>query len=301
MSLAVVRSAPMIIRLLREIGRGGMGAVYLAERADGQFDKRVAIKLIKRGMDTEAIVRRFHYERQILASLNHPNIARLFDGGTTEDGLPYFVMEYIEGEPLLDYCKRKGLDVEARLKLFLPVCSAVQHAHNNLIVHRDLKPSNILVTGDGDVKLLDFGIAKLLNANDASLSTLLGQRPMTPDYASPEQARGEQITTASDVYSLGVALYELLTGRRPYSLSELALPEAVRVICEQEVERPSVVSSRSRDGLQRQRLSAELDNITLKAIRKEPQRRYASVEQFSEDIERYLAGLPVMAQPSTFS
>jgi tetratricopeptide (TPR) repeat protein len=279
-----------------------MGAVFLAERADGQFQSQVALKLIRRGLDTEEIVNRFCNERQILAGLNHPNIARLFDGGTTEDGRPYFVMEYVEGKPINQYCDELKLDTEARLKLFRDVCAAAQHAHQKLIVHRDLKPGNILVTGDGEVKLLDFGIAKLL-ADPARVgaATLTGARALTPDYASPEQVCGEQITTASDVYSLGVVLYELLTGRRPYSLSELALPEAVRVICEQEVERPSVVSNRSRDGSRRQRLSAELDNITLKALRKEPQRRYASVEQFSEDIGRYLAGLPVMAQPSTFS
>ena len=275
-------------KITREIGRGGMGAVYLGERDDRQFDQRVAIKLIKRGMDTDEIIERFRHERRILASLNHPNIARLLDGGTTEDGLPYFVMEYIEGEPLPAYCQRKNLGVAERLKLFLQVCQAVQHAHNNLIVHRDLKPSNILVTGDDTVKLLDFGIAKLLNAGEAGLSTLSGQRPMTPEYASPEQVRGELINTASDVYALGVVLYELLTGERPYRFKDRTPVEIVRVVCEQEPER------------MRQPLRGDPEVITLTALRKEPARRYQSVERLAEDIRRHLAGLPVEARGNGF-
>jgi serine/threonine protein kinase len=300
-------------RLLRELGRGGMGAVYLAERADGQFQQQVALKLIKRGMDTDEIISRFRHERQILAGLNHPNIARLLDGGTTADGLPYFVMEYIVGQPIDRYCAEQQLGVEARLQLFRDVCAAVQHAHQNLVVHRDLKPSNILVTNEGRVELLDFGIAKLLHAptTPPGVSTQIGMRVLTLDYASPEQVRGEPIATASDVYSLGVVLYELLTGQRPYDLVSSAPHEAARIICEQEAARPSTFARKLRDAggrLKRGGLafrpaasSVELDNIVLLALRKEPQQRYASVEQFSEDLRRYLDGLPVLAQPATLA
>jgi serine/threonine protein kinase len=312
-------------RITREIGRGGMGAVYLAERADRQFKQKVAIKLIKRGMDTDEIVRRFRYERQILASLNHPNIARLLDGGATEAGLPFFVMEYIEGEPLIEYCDRHKLDTTKRLKLFLQVCAAVQHAHNNLVIHRDIKPSNILISEDGEVKLLDFGIAKLLNTEEAGLSSLLGQRPMTPEYASPEQARGQNLTTASDVYALGVVLYELLSGHRPYRFPNRAPEEVARVICEQEPEKPSsainhVLEESFPDGHPqvartpesvsapregqleklRRRLNGDLDNIILTALRKEPERRYQSPAQLAEDIERSLDGRVVTARRNTF-
>ena len=209
-------------KLEREIGRGGMGAVYLASRADQVFHKRVAIKLIKRGMDTDFIVRRFRNERQILANLDHPNIAHLFDGGSTDDGLPYFVMEFVEGEAINRYCDKRKLSISERLKLFLQVCSAVQYSHLNQIVHRDIKPSNILVTDEGKPKLLDFGIAKLLNpefAFDTLEPTATAMRLMTPEYASPEQARGERVSPASDQYSLGVLLYELVTGHRPYRLN----------------------------------------------------------------------------------
>lgn len=292
-------------QLVRELGRGGMGAVFLAERADGEFKKLVAIKLIKRGMDTDEIVRRFRHERQILASLEHPNIAQLLDGGTTEDGLPYFVMEYIEGLPIDQYCKRHSLGVTERLQLFLIVCFAVQHAHQKLVVHRDLKPGNILVTEDGAVKLLDFGIAKLLDPA-AGESTLTSLRPMTPEYASPEQLDGQAITTASDVYSLGVALYELLTGTRPYRLTGSSSEELARAIRETEPVRPSLAiargsSSTSRFNKLRGFSASDLDNITLKALHKDVQRRYASVEQFAEDIRRYLTGRPVSAHGDTLS
>ena len=316
--------------VVRELGRGGMGAVYLAERADSQFDKQVAIKIVKRGMDTEFVLRRFSRERQVLAGLDHPNIAKLLDGGATEDGLPYFVMEYVEGEPVTDYCDRHRLSVTGRLKLFRDVCSAVQYAHQNLVVHRDLKPSNILVTAEGTPKLLDFGIAKLLNPTLAAQTidqTGTWMRLMTPEYASPEQVQGLQITTASDVYSLGVLLYELLTGHRPYRLRSRAPAEVARAVCEDEPERPSTAISRvedapATDGAEapvtrtpetvattrdtqperlRRRLSGDLDNIILKAMRKEPPRRYASVEQLSEDIRRHLEGLPVTAQRDTFT
>ena len=314
-------------KVIREIGHGGMGTVYLAARADDQYKKLVAIKLVRRGMDTESILSRFRHERQILASLDHPNIARLLEGGTT-NGLPYFVMEHIEGQPIDEYCDSRKLTTIERLKLFRTVCSAVHYAHQNLVVHRDLKPRNILVTADGTPKLLDFGIAKLLKPEMyaqtiAPTETMI--RPMTPDYASPEQVKGQPVTTASDIYSLGVLLYELLTGHRPYRITSYTPQELERVICDQEPERPSTAVnrtlavksadgatqktispetvSRNREGqpdkLQR-RLRGDLDNIVLMALRKEPQRRYASAEQFSEDIRRHLEGLPVIARKDTF-
>ncbi len=293
-------------RLTRMIGRGGMGAVYEAIRDDLQFDQQVAIKIIKRGMDTDFVRYRFMRERRILASLDHPHIARLYDGGVTPDGLPYFVMELIAGEPITDYCRRRGLSLNEKLKLFRKVCSAVQHAHQNLIVHRDLKPSNILVTENGATnlpKLLDFGIAKLL-AGDSSESvtrTETALRMMTPDYASPEQARGLQVTTTTDVYSLGVVLYELLTGRRPYQFKTSSPAEIERAICDTETEKPSEVVGRMTGAPARlaRQLAGDLDNIVLMAMRKEPERRYQSVEQFSEDIRRYLEGLPVLARKDT--
>ena len=229
-------------KLVREIGRGGMGAVYLAERADSEFQQRVAIKVVKRGMDTDFILRRFRHERQILASFDHPNIARLLDGGVTSDGLPYFVMEYVEGVPVDAYCDERRLSITERLKLFREVCAAVSYAHRNLVVHRDLKPSNILVTRDGTPKLLDFGIATLLKPEPSARTiepTTPAVRLLTPEYASPEQVRGETITTAADVYSLGVVLYELLTGCKPHCLSDSSPGEFERIVCEQEPERRS--------------------------------------------------------------
>jgi serine/threonine protein kinase len=228
-------------RILREIGRGGMGAVYLASRED-EIKKRVAIKVIKRGMDTEDILRRFRNERQILAALDHQNIARLLDSGTTDDGLPYFVMEYIKGNPLLEYCEQNKLSTMERLKLFRQICAAVAFAHPNLVVHRDLKPSNILVTADGMPKLLDFGIAKMLNPeiSGQTLSpTATAVRLMTPEYASPEQVRGDAITTASDVYSLRVLLYELLTGHRPYQIKKHTPVGIIHAVCDSEPMPPS--------------------------------------------------------------
>jgi tetratricopeptide (TPR) repeat protein len=309
-------------RILRELGHGGMGTVYLAARADDQYQKRVAIKTI-RGLDSEEILKHFRRERQILAALDHPNIARLFDGGSTEDGLPYFVMEYIEGEPIDSFCDERKLPVQERLRLFQGVCAAVQFAHSNLVVHRDLKPKNILVDAQGVPKLLDFGIAKLLNpevSGDAATGTALA---MTPEYASPEQMRGRPITTATDVYSLGVVLYELLTGHRPYGRDARDSLELLRAVCEEEPERPSTAvgrterrtlpsgavqtttpesASRTREGTPeklRRRLRGDLDNIVLMALRKEPQRRYRSVEALSEDIRRYLKGRPVTAHKAT--
>ncbi|HET7452063.1 MAG TPA: serine/threonine-protein kinase, partial [Thermoanaerobaculia bacterium] len=272
------------------IGRGGMGAVYRAVR-DGEFRMDVALKLLKRGTDTDASLRRFRKERQILAALQHPNIARMLDGGATDDGLPYFAMEYVEGRPLLDYAA--SLSVRQRLELFRAVCAAVQYAHQHLIVHRDLKPGNILVTADGTPKLLDFGIAKLLDPDSTTgemTMTVAGARLLTPDYASPEQVRGEPITIASDIYSLGVVLYELLTGERPHQIDTYT-PQAIeRAICRDEPKKPSTWN---------RQLDPDLDNIVLMALRKEPQRRYGSVEQLSEDIRRYLENRPIRARKDT--
>jgi serine/threonine protein kinase/uncharacterized protein HemY len=291
-------------QVVREIGRGGLGAVFLAARSDDEYQKHVAIKLVRRGLDTADILRRFRNERQILAQLDHPNIARLIDGGTTKDGLPYFVLEYVRGEPIAAYCTAGALATTDRLALFRKVCAAVTYAHQNLVVHRDLKPSNILVTPEGEPKLLDFGIAKLLDVDEDSLAhTVAGQRVMTPEYASPEQVRGEKITTASDVYSLGVLLYELLTGERPYRLRTRTPQEISRAITEQEPERPSTAVMRGENSKSNPRnsklLKGDLDNIVLMAMRKEPPRRYASVAQFSEDIRRHLEGLPVIARKDT--
>jgi serine/threonine protein kinase len=234
--------------LIREIGSGGMGTVYLAVRHDDAFEKRVAIKILKRGMDSDSIVRRFRNERQILASLQHPYIASLLDGGTTAEGLPYFAMEYIEGRRIVDYCDAHQLDTSARIELFRTVCAAVQYAHQNLIIHRDIKPANVLVTPDGTPKLLDFGIAKLLNpelAGETIAPTAAGPQLMTPEYASPEQVRGEPVTTATDVYSLGVLLYELLTGRRPYRLTSRTPAEIARVVCNSVPVPPSTAVTRT--------------------------------------------------------
>ena len=290
-------------RIIREIGRGGMGAVFLAERADDQYQKQVALKLIKRGMDTESVLRHFRNERQILAGFDHPNIARLLDGGTTASGLPYFVMEYIEGLPIDEYCNTHALSVPARLQLFREVCAAVSYAHRHLVIHRDIKRSNILITPEGVPKLLDFGIAKILAEDGAPLLTLTGQRLMTPEYASPEQARGERVTTASDVYSLGVVLYELLTGQSPYGSTNSRSNDFAKLINETQPKKPSIVGAQDHNPqsviLNPKLLRGDLDNIVLMALRKEPERRYPSVEQFSEDIRRHLAELPVRARNDT--
>jgi serine/threonine protein kinase/tetratricopeptide (TPR) repeat protein len=324
---------PMIGRRLgtyevvAQIGAGGMGEVYRAFRADDQYRKQVAIKLVRAGQDSEFVIRRFKNERQILASLDHSNIARLLDGGTTEEGLPYFVMELIEGQPVGQYCNHQKLAVTERLKLFLQVCSAVQYAHQRLIIHRDIKPSNILVTAEGVPKLLDFGIAKIVDPSLQGKSaehTLTMFRVLTPGYASPEQIKGEPIATASDVYSLGVVLYELLTGHHPYRTKSMTPPEMARATCEIEPEKPSIVVARTsfadnegdpamitpetvsrvRDGSPdrlRKRLRGDLDNIVLMALRKEPQRRYPSVEQFAQDLRRHLENIPVIARRDTLA
>lgn len=314
-------------RIIREIGRGGMGAVYLADRADEQFEKRVAIKVVKRGMDTDFVLQRFRNERHILASLDCPNVARLLDAGTTEAGTSYFVMEYIDGQPIDHYCDLHRLSVTARLKLFMQVCSAVSCAHQRQVVHRDIKPENILITGQGVPKLLDFGIAKILDnrTGGQTLWTAAGWRPMTPEYASPEQVRGEPVTTASDVYSLGVVLYELLTGQLPYRLRSHSLEEMERLISKAEPEKPSMAFGRvtskpdnnaatrdahalevserrdTRPDKLRRRLAGDLDTIVLTALRKEPERRYASVDEFSEDLRRHVERLPVLARKDTLA
>jgi serine/threonine protein kinase/tetratricopeptide (TPR) repeat protein len=312
-------------QVIAKIGQGGMGTVYRAIRVDDQYFKQVAIKVVRSELGTDHHLRRFKNERQIMASLDHPNIARLLDGGTAK-GAPYFVMEFIEGKRIDEYCDSRKLSTDARIKLFLDVCSAVQYAHQNLIVHRDLKPGNILITPDGVPKLLDFGIAKLLEPEMFLQSgglTMSEMKPMTPEFASPEQFLGNPVTTVSDVYSLGVLLYRLLTGHSPYKVEGRPLHELARAISETEPVRPSLAIdrtseetgadgqlvtitpeavSRSRDTHPenlRNRLSGDLDNILLKALRKEPTRRYPSVEQFADDLRRHLDGLPVLARKDT--
>jgi non-specific serine/threonine protein kinase/serine/threonine-protein kinase len=293
--------------VLEQIGHGGMGEVYRAVRADGHFTKEVALKLVRTGFDTAFVVDRFRHERQILASLDHPNIARLLDGGTTDDGVPYLVMELVEGVPIDSYCDAHQLTVPARLRLFQQVCAAVHYAHQHLVVHRDLKPTNILVTADGTPKLLDFGIAKILDSSAPADVTFA--RPMTIEYASPEQIHGEPITTATDVYSLGVILYRLLTGRSPYRLENSTAGELAAAITNREPQRPSTAVVRAEETahlpaasarLERQ-LRGDLDVILLKALRKEPARRYSSAEQLAGDIARHLDGLPVTARKGTWS
>jgi Tol biopolymer transport system component/serine/threonine protein kinase len=316
-------------RIVREIGEGGMARVYLGVRADDAFRREVAIKLVKRGMDYEFILRRFRKERQIMATLDHPHIARLLDGGATEDGTPYFVMEYIGGLPIDAHCDTHRLNVRERLELFRTVCSAVECAHERGVVHRDIKPGNILVTPDGAPKLLDFGIAKIVDPDGWTGSidrTLTVLRLMTPEYASPEQVRGDPVTAATDVYSLGVLLYELLTGHRPYRLRSRAPHEMAQAICEVEPEKPSTAVrrveeiTRPRDGTRatvtpasvgearrirpeklRRTLAGDLDNIVLMAMRKDPARRYASAVEFSEDVRKYLEGRPVRARKDTLA
>ena len=276
--------------LLAEIGRGGMGTVHLARRADDEFEQRVAIKLMRPGFASDLDLKRFKGERQIAAVLDHPNIARLLDGGATPEGAPYFVMEHVEGGPLLEYCHERGLSVRERLVLFRQICAAVQYAHQHLVVHRDLKPGNILVTADGEPKLLDFGIAKLLSGGGGTAfaePTATLDRLLTPEYASPEQVRGRPVTTASDIYSLGVILYELLSGEKPYRIDTNDPAELVRLVCERDPERPSTRTAG---------LSRDLDAIVLKAMRKEPERRYPSAAALSEDIGRFLDGRPVEAR-----
>ena len=308
-------------RIVRSLGAGGMGEVFLAERADDQFRQQVAIKLVRRGLLSRQTQGRLRQERQILASLDHPNIARLYDGGATADGTPYIVMEFIDGEPIDVYCDKRRLTIEGRLRLFMTICSAVHRAHQNLIVHRDLKPSNILVTREGVPKLLDFGIAKMLDDRDMMYTVAVTQadvRVMTPDHASPEQIRGELISTASDIYVLGVLLYELLCGYKPFSLRGSRLADLERAICEETPPSPSaavaaamqsspaeiaeIADQRSSSPSKLRRdLKGDLDNIFAMATRKEPERRYASAEQFAADVDRFLRGLPVNARADAWT
>ena len=303
-------------RVIRELGRGGMGVVYLAVREEESFKRRVALKLLRGSPDADELYQRFRAERHILASLNHSNISQLLDGGITDGRLPYLVMEYVEGVSITEYCDRHRLSLARRLRLFTSVCAAVQHAHKNLVLHRDLKPGNILVNDEGEVKLLDFGIAKLLNPVLSAIDqpiTRTEHRVLTPQYASPEQVRGEPLSTASDVYSLGVVLYELLSGFLPYTFSTRSPAELHELICEREPLRPSAIvrteqaadSAALLRGSTTARLSrdlrGDLDAIVAMALRKEADRRYGSAEVLAEEIERFLDGKPVAAQRGSTS
>jgi eukaryotic-like serine/threonine-protein kinase len=301
-------------RIMREIGQGGMAVVYLGERADQNYRKQVAIKMVKPGIGSEQVLQRFLNERQTLAALDHSNIVKLLDGGSSEDGSPYLVMDYVEGLPIDQYCDRNKLSVGHRLRLFRIVCSAVHYAHQNLVIHRDLKPGNILITKDGLPRLLDFGIAKLLNPEclQTPLVTRIDGRPMTPEYASPEQVRGEPVTSATDIFSLGVLLYEILTGHLPYQFADSSWREIERLVCESEPPRPSTRVSTDREHLKAtaemrmaepnqlvRLLRGDLDWITMKALEKDPSRRYATAFELSADIGRYLSHEPVLARPAS--
>jgi len=308
-------------RIVRELGRGGMGSVYLAVRTRADFEQLVALKVIRGGLVSEDLSERFRQERRILAGLRHPGVANLIDGGVTDAGDPFFAMEYVDGDTVTAYCDDHRLNIEERLRLFIGICTTVQYAHGNLVVHRDLKPSNILVTADGTTKLLDFGIAKLLDLDTETGEpfTREGQRALTPEYAAPEQIRGEQISTATDVYALGVILYRLLTGNGPYGLTESGVRAIERAVCETDPRVPSTVVTRWDAGKPastpdpqaaasarrltperlKRRLSGDLDTVVLKALRKEPERRYHSAEALADDLERHLALLPVRARPDT--
>ena len=291
------------------VGEGGMGSVYEAARADDQFHKRVAIKFLRRSTESDLAIRRFRYERQILANLSHPNIAALLDGGVAPDGQPFFAMEFVDGVPITQWCAEQQLGVRERLVLFLQVCAAVQHAHQNLVVHRDLKPGNILVTSDGTVKLLDFGIAKLLREEegpDQLPPTIGAARAFTPEYAAPEQVRGLPVGTAADVYALGVVLFELLAGRRPFQLRGRLLAEIEQIVCSEEPPRPSSVVSAEQADAHRCALArtrcvpgsrATSMRSCSRALRKQPERRYGSAEQLARDLRAHLDGRPVTARP----
>ena len=304
-------------RVVREIGRGGMGTVFLAKRDDGEFQQEVAIKVVSSAFLGRESLRRFRQERQILAGLNHPNIARLLDGGVTDDGLPFLVMEYVAGDPLTEYADKQSLSIDSRLRLFLRICRAFSYAHGNLIVHRDIKPSNILVTSDGEPKLLDFGLAKIIDIEKDEVRTATNFRALTPAYASPEQLRGDAITTASDIYSLGVVLYELLTGTRPFAHESVTFEKMIQLVSNSDPIKPSDATKTEREKgrkgegekritnsrlltLDSRLLRGDIDNIVLMAMRKEPERRYRSVERLAIDIERHLNGLPITATEDTF-
>lgn len=338
-----------IYEIKKELGYGGMGAVYLGERTDGKFEQKVAIKMLKREFNSSEIRRRFKKESEIQAKLKHPNIADLIDAGTTEDGIPYLVMEYIKGERIDEYCRKNQLKLDQILKLFNKVCDAVSFAHQHLIVHRDLKPSNILITESGEPKLLDFGISKLIDEETKEKNTVTNLGVMTPEYASPEQIKGESVSTSTDIYSLGVILFELLSGHRPFENVHTNKSNLFKAIIKDEPEKPSFILEQTRKGndqatkskpqsyveiqvddqvsdgdkteriseqktnelinktnphfvkLNPKKLKGDLDNIILKTLRKEPQLRYRTVEQFSDDLWRFIDGLPVKARPATFS
>ena len=317
-------------RIVRELGRGGMGAVYLAERTDEDVKQLFALKLLKRELNTADLRRRFSHERQILAGLEHPHITRLLDIGSTSDGVPYFVMEYVDGVPIDKYCRRHALPIDEVLELFRRICDGVAFAHRKLVIHRDLKPSNILVTHDGTPKLLDFGIAKLLTPEfeESSDHTATGLGAMSVNYASPEQLRGLPVSTATDIYSLGVVLYELLAGQRPFHPLSRNPEEIIKSVCQTEPQKPSTTAGQLTAGRSKEPgatpnpeherkagrnaisptavqnpklLRGDIDNIVLMALRKEPERRYSSVEELSSDIRRQLEGRPVIATRDTFS
>ncbi len=305
-------------KIIKEIATGGMGSVFLAERCDGVFEQKVALKIIKPGLSTIPIIRRFQNERQILANLHHPNIAKLFDGGVTEDRRPFFTMEYVDGIPIDEYCDNNKLSINERLNLFIKVCSAVQYAHNNLVVHRDLKPNNILIQKDGTIKLLDFGISKVLSAeseqSDLPTITQAEINLITPEYSSPEQIKNSNISVSTDVYSLGLILYKLLIGRNAHKFESRTFSEFEKVICEQNISKPSTILIKQKEEVNelsdlniyksrktnqkrlKNILSGDLDNICLMALRKEPERRYASVEMLAYDVQRYLDNLPILAR-----
>lgn len=304
----------------KEIGIGGMGIVFAGKRDDGEFEQKVAVKIIKQGLSSNYLLKRFQNERQTLANLQHPNIAKLLDGGKTSEELPYLIMEYIDGIPITEYCEKNNLSIEKRLELFVTVCKAVQYAHQNLIIHRDIKPGNILVAQDGVPKLLDFGVAKLLSddyaENNEEVLTKPGMWHLTPEYASPEQIKGINITTASDIYSLGVLLYKLLTGSEPYKIMNNSPSAISKIIAEEKITKPSEillqntkenVESDSRDErnydtvVNYKQLKGDLDNIILKAMHKEPSQRYSSVQEFADDIERYLKDMPVIARADSMT
>lgn len=301
-------------RLIRKIGAGGMGLVFLAEKAEADFSRKVALKIVRGDVYSEAVIKRFDLECKILSRLEHPHIARLIDCGKTDGGLPYLVMEYVEGVPLLEYVEKNRLPLKKRLEIFRQICSAVSFAHRNAVIHRDLKPSNILVTEDGRTKLLDFGIAKLLSSTAASteIQTAITIRAMTPEFASPEQIKAEPVTTAADVYALGVVLYKLLTGTFPYRTASGNINEIIKAVCEEEPIAPSRILTENLSqgesakniapnlsSIPASQLKGDVDNIIVKALQKQPERRYSSVEAFSEDLRRHLKGLPVAARPNT--
>jgi eukaryotic-like serine/threonine-protein kinase len=309
---SLISSDPLIgtrlgpYRITEQLGKGGMGTVFLAMRDDQTFEKKVAVKVVKRGMDSEAVLDRFRHERRILANLDHPYIGRLLDAGTTPDGRPYFVMEYVEGQPIVAYAASQNLDLNAVLDLFRKVCDAVSCAHRNLVVHRDLKASNILVATDGSPKLLDFGIAKLLDPQNRAENTAPAGRLLTLDCASPEQIRGDTVTTSTDIYSLGILLFELLAGRPPWDFNSVSTSQAEQIICTMAAPRPSSsISAHTKDrpghSNRWRALAGDLDNIVLMALRKDPARRYRSVDEFSEDLYRYRTGLPVIAREDSVS